>query len=166
MLLNKQEPSSLDSKYCASIFNMGGVLKFGFGREVPLWNLKVDPYKCQFVKKKQPIHIPICPILGQILSKIDWFFQNFSKNFGSNLEKILKTLPIYIPNSAFYKGSFIYQEADFATHVGGMSLWGLLYWGPQPNLVQYAPSTVSNLFNFYILKEKENVVCIVTHVFH
>ena len=29
-----------------------GVLKFGFGRDVPPWNLKVDPYKYQFFKKK------------------------------------------------------------------------------------------------------------------
>ena len=29
----------------------GGVLKFGFGRDVPLQNLKVDPYKYQFFKK-------------------------------------------------------------------------------------------------------------------
>ena len=30
----------------------GGVLKFGFGRDVPPQNLKVDPYKYQFFKKK------------------------------------------------------------------------------------------------------------------
>ena len=30
----------------------GGVLKFGFGRDVPQQNLKVDPYKYQFFKKK------------------------------------------------------------------------------------------------------------------
>ena len=30
----------------------GGVLKFGFGRDVPSRNLKVDPYKYQFFKKK------------------------------------------------------------------------------------------------------------------
>ena len=29
-----------------------GVLKFGFGRDVPPQNLKVDPYKYQFFKKK------------------------------------------------------------------------------------------------------------------
>ena len=29
-----------------------GVLKFGFGRDVPPLNLKVDPYKYQFLKKK------------------------------------------------------------------------------------------------------------------
>ena len=46
-----------------------GILKFGFGRDVLPRNLKVDPYKYQFFKKKEPIHIPIGPILGQILSK-------------------------------------------------------------------------------------------------
>ena len=55
-----------------------GLLKFGFGRDVPLWNLKVNPYKYQFLKKKWPIHI-IEPILLQILSKITQFFQNFLK---------------------------------------------------------------------------------------
>ena len=29
-----------------------GVLKFGFGRDVPPRNLKVEPYKFQFFKKK------------------------------------------------------------------------------------------------------------------
>ena len=28
-----------------------GVLKFGFGRDVLPWNLKVDPYKYKFFKK-------------------------------------------------------------------------------------------------------------------
>ena len=32
--------------------NPGGVLKFGFGRDVPPRNLKIDPYKYQFFKKK------------------------------------------------------------------------------------------------------------------
>ena len=56
-----------------------GVLKFGFGRDVPPRNLKVDPYKYQFLKKKWPIHISIGPILGQILSNVNQFFQNFLK---------------------------------------------------------------------------------------
>ena len=35
-----------------SVFHPGGVLKFGFGRDEPPRNLKVDPYKYQFFKKK------------------------------------------------------------------------------------------------------------------
>ena len=35
-----------------SIPKGGGVLKFGFGRGVPPWNLKVDPYKYQLFKNK------------------------------------------------------------------------------------------------------------------
>ena len=35
-----------------SCFPRGGLLKFGFGRDVPPRNLKVDPYKYQFFKKK------------------------------------------------------------------------------------------------------------------
>ena len=34
------------------VVDPGGVLKFGFGRDVLPWNLKVDPYKYQFFKKK------------------------------------------------------------------------------------------------------------------
>ena len=30
----------------------GGLLKFGFGRDVPPQNLKLGPYKYQFFKKK------------------------------------------------------------------------------------------------------------------
>ena len=39
---------------------------------------------------------------------------------GIKFGNILKNQPIYVPNFAFYKWSFIYQEADFATHVGRM----------------------------------------------
>ena len=60
-----------------------GFLKFGFGfgRDVPLQNLKVDPHKYQFIKQKWPIHIPI----DQILSKIAHFFQMFLKILRSIL---------------------------------------------------------------------------------
>ena len=56
-------------------------------------------------------------------------FLNLSQ-FWSQFGEILKNQPIHIPNFAFYKGSFIYQETDFATHDGSMSLQGLLYWVP------------------------------------
>ena len=39
--------------------------------------------------------------------------------FWLKFGQILKNRPIRIPEFAFYKGSFIYQEADFATHVSG-----------------------------------------------
>ena len=68
---------------------------------MPPQNLKVDLYKYQFFKKKLPILIPICSILGQILSKIAQSYRL-----------------IHIPNFVFYKGSFRYQEVNFATHVG------------------------------------------------
>ena len=55
-----------------------GVLKFGFGRDVPPGKLKVHPYKYQFFKKTWPIHIPICSILGQIFEEK---LPDFSKNF-------------------------------------------------------------------------------------
>ena len=106
------------------VFRAPGVLKFGFGMDVPPQNLKVDPYKYQFFKKSEWIHTPIGPTLGQILSKINRFskiFLNLSQ-FWLKFGKILKNRPIHIPNFAFYKGSFIYQEADFATHVGGTTL--------------------------------------------
>ena len=40
-------------------------------------------------------------------------FLNLSQ-FWFKFGKILKNQPIHIPDFAFYKGSFIYQEADFA----------------------------------------------------
>ena len=94
-----------------------GGLKFGFGRDVPLWNLKVDPYKYQFVKKKWPTHIPICSILGQILSKITHFFLNLLK-FEPILAQIRENWKIDPFILHFVRGHS-YQEADFATHVGG-----------------------------------------------
>ena len=36
----------------SSFDKVPGVLKFGFVRDVQPWNLKVDPYKYQFFKKK------------------------------------------------------------------------------------------------------------------
>ena len=98
----------------------GWVLKFGFGRDVALRKLKVDPYEYQFFKKKWPVHIPIGPILGQILCKIAWFSKIFI-NLSQFWLKFVKNQPIHIPNSVFCKGSFIYQAADFATHVGSGS---------------------------------------------
>ena len=76
------------------------------------------------------------PIFSFLMSSVKWwlvqnpqfwdkfwakspdFFQNFLKfepilnQFG----KIVKNRPNHIQNSAFYKGSFIYQEADFASY--------------------------------------------------
>ena len=52
-----------------------------------------------------------------IFSKIFLILSQFWLKFG----QILKSRPIHIPDFAFYKGSFIYQEADFATHVSGTS---------------------------------------------
>ena len=86
-----------------------GGLKFGFGKDVPQQNLKEDPYKYHFFKKKWPTHIPICSILGQILSKITQFFLNFLKfelilaQIWENCEKSSHSYTKF----AFCKGSFI-----------------------------------------------------------
>ena len=69
----------------------GGDTQLSFCRDVPLQNLKVDPYKYQFFKNKWPIYISICTILGQILSNITQFFLNF----GSNLGKFWKIGPLF-----------------------------------------------------------------------
>ena len=97
-----------------------GAQGFGFGRNVPLRNLKVDPYEYQFFKKNDPFIYQSAQIWGKS--------PNFSKivlnlsQFWLKFWKIVKNLPTDIANFAFYKRSFIYQEADFATHVGGTSL--------------------------------------------
>ena len=48
-------------------------------------------------------------------------FLNLSQ-FWLKFGKVLKNRPIHIPNFAVYKGSFKYQEADSATHVGSTSM--------------------------------------------
>ena len=84
LLVHPQEPPLVQLPICYTTGmccpqDPEGVLKLGFDRDVPPQNLKVDPYKYQFFKKKWPIHIPICSIWGQILNKITQFFQNFLK---------------------------------------------------------------------------------------
>ena len=61
---------------------------------------------------------------NHLFSKISLNLSQFWLKFG----KILKNQPIHIPNFAFHKRTFIYmyQEADFATHVGGWLLYRVL----------------------------------------
>ena len=70
-----------------------------------------DPYKYHFFFQEKVTHSHTnWPNLGQILSKMAGFFQNWLK--------------FHIPNSVFYKRSFIYQRGWFchATNVGGTFL--------------------------------------------
>ena len=53
------------------------------------------------------------PDFSQIFLNLSQFWLKFGE--------LLKNQPIHIPNYAFYKGLFINQEADFATHVSGTS---------------------------------------------
>ena len=73
-----------------------GVLKFGFDRDVTPWNLKVDPYKYQFFKKKWPIYIPIRPNFEQN----HLIFPKFWLKFG----KILKINPFTYQIMLFMRG--------------------------------------------------------------
>ena len=98
----------------------GGVIKFGFGRDVPPWHLKVDPHKHQFFKKSEPFIYQSAQVWAKFWAK--------SPDFSKII--ISKNQPIHITNFAIFKGSFIFQEADFATHVGSTSLKDLLYWVP------------------------------------
>ena len=84
-----------------------GYSSFVFCKDVPPQNLKVDSFKIPIFKEK-----------------VTHSYTN-QLNFGPNFEQnylIFPGQPIHIPNSASYKGSFIYQVADFSTHVGGTSL--------------------------------------------
>ena len=80
-----------------------------------------------FPRKKWPIHVP--PIYPIFLTSFLPWLPNFSKiflnlsQFGLKFGKLLKNWSIYILAFAFYKGSLIYQEADFATQVCGTSPW-------------------------------------------
>ena len=99
--------------------NPGDVLKFGFGRDVPPRNLKVDPYNTNFSRKSDPFMYQLVQFVAKFWAKspdFSKFFLNLSQ-FWLKFGELLKNQPIHIPNFAFYKGSFIYQEADFATHV-------------------------------------------------
>ena len=129
-----------------------GLLKFGFGRDVQPRNLKVDPYKYQFFKKKWPIHIPFGPIFGKILSRIARFFQNFLKfepvlaqiwaSFGSNLENFWKINP------------FIYQILYFIRgHSYTKRLMLLPMLAAHPRRVfctKYPPGPKCNLIGYYM----------------
>ena len=69
-------------KFLPCINRGGGALKFGFGRDVPMWNLKVDPYKYQLFKKKWPIHTN-------------------QTNFGPNFEQNNPIFTNFIPRGWF-----------------------------------------------------------------
>ena len=55
-----------------------GVLKFGFGRDVPLQNLKVDPYKYHFFQEKITHSYTNRPNFGPTFEQIYQFFPKFS----------------------------------------------------------------------------------------
>ena len=88
------------------------------------WEFKVAPhtYIYQFSKKKWPIHTPIDPILGKILTKITQFFQislyvsQFLLKFGEFWKSIHSFTKFCIKRE-----SLVYQEADFTSHVCGTS---------------------------------------------
>ena len=61
-------------------------LKFGFGRDVPLGILKVDPYIYQFFKKVWPIRAPIGLICSKIWPKL--FFPEVFLKFEPILTQI------------------------------------------------------------------------------
>ena len=107
----------------ASNRGRGGV-KFGCGREVLPRNLKVDPYKYKISRKSDPFIYQSVQIWLNFWAILPDFFPILAKIWGKQT--------IHIPNSVFCKWSFIYQKADFATHVGGMSL-------PKPNLSNLPP---------------------------
>ena len=99
------------------------------------------------------IHIPICSILGKILSKIIHFSKislNLSQ-FWLKFGNILKNRPIHIPNFAFHKRTFIYmyQQADFATHVGGWLLYRVL---PQFKTWDLVSTSLPSVFISFKLK--------------
>ena len=90
-------------------------LKFGFGRDVQ------TPIFKEIVTHLYTNR----PNLGEIAR----FFPNFLKvePILAQIWENLKNQPIHIQISSFQKASFKYQEADFASHVGGTSPKGLLY---------------------------------------
>ena len=76
-----------------------------------------------FSRKSDPFIYQLNQFCAKFWAKSPDFSQIFLNlsQFWLKFRKILKNWPILMPNFVFYKRSFIYQEADFATHVGGTS---------------------------------------------
>ena len=178
------------ARLCCGIKFPRGVLKFGFGRHVPLQNLKVDPYKYQFARKSDPFIYQSTqfgakfwaksPNISKIFLNLSQFFIYQSTQFGAkfwakslnfskiflNLSqlwlkfgKIWKNQPIYIPQFALCKRSFLHQEADFATHVGGTSPFCTEY---PPGQIHIPKSRIACSSNVYHLTLKTIAVNKVT----
>ena len=86
----------------------GGVLNFGFGREVPPGNLKHHPCKYQLSRKKGPINVPNHLNFESNSYKLTIFgknLRNFSQNFQffkRKLEKMSNFEKLTHQNTNFY----------------------------------------------------------------
>ena len=109
----------------------GGVLKYGFGRDAAEFESR--PIQIPILQGKSDLFIyqsdqfwakflTKSPQFSKIFLNLSQFWLKFGENFD-------KSNPFIYHIFAFYKGSLIYQEADFATHVGSTSPLGLLYLG-------------------------------------
>ena len=120
--------SPKDPRFCQpkTHFFSGVLITFVLVGTCAVGNLKMDPSKYQFLKKKWPINIPIDLILGQILTEITQFLSNFL-----TFEPILVQIWVILKFNPFKyqilpKMSHWY-EADLATHDCSTSRKGLLY---------------------------------------
>ena len=105
-------------------------------------------YKCLFfLKKKWPIHILTGPILGQILSKITQFFQNFPKfePILAQIWEILKNWSIHIPNSAFTRGHSYTKRLILLP----MLVARLLYWVPPYQTIKWHIHNKQKIATFF-----------------
>ena len=87
------------------------VLKFGFGRDMPLQNLKADPYKYQFSRKSDPLIYQLAQFLAQFWAKSPDFskiFVNLSQ-FWLKFGKILKINPYIYKILHFIRG-YLYTK--------------------------------------------------------
>ena len=80
-----------------------GVLKFGFGRDVPPWNLKVDYTNTSFSSQNNSFIYQLAQFLGQILNKITNLFQHFLK-FWLRFGQIVKNRPFIYQILHFIRG--------------------------------------------------------------
>ena len=86
--------------------NPGDVLKFGFGRDVPPRNLKVDPYNTNFSRKSDPFMYQLVQFVAKFWAKspdFSKFFLNLSQ-FWLKFGELLKNQPIHIPILHFIRG--------------------------------------------------------------
>ena len=89
--------------------------KYGFGRDVPPGNLKVDPNKYQVLKQKWSIYIPI---INKLIIFVKHQFQacGLHKNLLTSSYTFMAIYPLTSPSSEI-QAAHTYLEKKWSAHV-------------------------------------------------